>query len=192
MSDGGEGGTSEKTYTRDEVKAMIAAEVRKTQQRFSDYDELKQAAEAAAGSKSQLDKIQEALDKANARAERAEADALRSAVAQELGLTAKQARRLSGATRDELLADGRELIEDLGIKPGSKDGAGNGAEGEGKPQDGAAEGDGAGTTEDNDDARTRAPRARPRESLRSGAAMSEPRTDEMDPRKLAESVAKRF
>lgn len=187
----------EKKFTQADLDRVVADRLTRERAKFADYDELKQQASAAAGSKSQLDKIQDQLDKAEKRAEKAEGLALRSSVAAELGLSEARARRLTGATRDELLADGRQMIEDFGLKPGAQ-GAG-GTQQDGKDGDGAGEGAGSGDGndgkqqdgKDGDGTAQRAPRTRPRE-LRSGAAMSEPKTEEMDPGKLAESVGRRF
>jgi hypothetical protein len=183
----------EKKFTQADLDRVVADRLARERTKYADYDELKQQAQAAAGSKSQLDKIQDQLDKAEKRAEKAEGLALRSSVAAELGLSEARARRLTGATRDELLADGRQMIEDFGLKP--KGGAESDADGDddGKRQDGEGAGNDDGKQQDGkDDAPAqRAPRTRPRE-LRSGAAMSEPQTEEMDPRKLAESVGRRF
>jgi hypothetical protein len=67
------------------------------------------------------------LERANKRVAKAEADkaasdlrADRIEVAAELGLTPKQAKRLQGSTKEELEADAKELLEDLGIKPGAQ------------------------------------------------------------------------
>lgn len=187
-----EGETTVKTFTQEEVNRVVADRLTRERAKFADYDELKAAAKTAEGDKSALQKMQEQLDKMEKRATAAEADAVRSSVAAELGLTAKQARRLSGATRDELLADGREMIEDLGIKTGGKEGDGaKGGTGEGA----GAEGGDGGKTGEGTEGQTqerKAPRGRPAESLRSGAPMGESKTEEMDPIKLAAGVARRY
>lgn len=54
-----------------------------------------------------------ALATATANAAKAEADAIRAAVALEKGLTVKQAARLMGTTREELLADADEFLAEL-------------------------------------------------------------------------------
>jgi hypothetical protein len=183
----------EKKFTQADLDRLIADRLTRERAKFADYDELKAAADAAAGSKSQLDKIQEKLEKAEQRAARAEQDAMRSSVAAELGLTPKQARRLSGDSREALLADGRELLDDLGIKPGAKDedGKEDGANGTGDGN--ASDGGKAETgTADGDAQKSTAQRGKPKEALRSGAPMTETKTEEMDPLKLAAGVARRF
>lgn len=178
--------TSEKTFTRSEVRAMIAAEMRKVQEKYADYDELKAAAATADKSKSQLDKIQEQLTAMQSRAERAEAATLRRDVADELGLTARQAGRLKGSTREELLADGREYMEDNGIKPkGEREAppAGDGAAQDGKEVESGTNGSDADLP--------RRGSGRPRETLHSGAPMSAGAPTETDPMKLAALVPRR-
>jgi hypothetical protein len=186
MPDDDDAKTAEKTFTRAEVRAMIAAEMRKVQDKYADYDELKKQAEAGDKSKSQLDKIQEQLTAMQSRAEKAEAATLRRDVADELGLTPKQAQRLRGSTREELLADGREYMEDNGIKPkGERDTtpAGDAAAEDGKQ---------GGTETAGDDADPpRRGSGRPREALRSGAPMSQGAPEETDPMKLAAMVPRR-
>lgn len=190
---------SGRTFTQDDLNKAAAAAAdrvrRQLESKYGDYDHLKKAAEAAAGSKSQLDKIETALAQANARAEKAEREALRSSVAQELKLTARQARKLEGSTREEMLADGREMVEDFGIKPegkGADTDAGKlavGVEG----QDGnASTADGGTGSADDGSQPTRRGRPKETQALQTGATMSDPKAEEMDPRKLAESVARRF
>jgi hypothetical protein len=180
---------SEKTFTQADLDRVVADRLARERAKYADYDELKTAAQAAKGAESTLDKMQKQLDAMEKRATAAEAESMRSSVAAELGLTPKQARRLAGATREELLADGRELIDDLGIevKPGTK-------------QDGKKDGEGTETdtdddTEDDDKSSTStAPArttARPTESLKSGARMSAPAVEETDPLKLAALVKRR-
>lgn len=68
--------------------------------------------------------IQKATDKALAadkRADLAEARILRLEIAAEKGLTQAQAKRLMGATREELEADADELLEAFGGKNGAGD-----------------------------------------------------------------------
>lgn len=190
----------EKKFTQADLDRVVADRLTRERAKFADYDELKQAAQAAAGSKSQLDKMQEQLDKMAKRAEKAEGEALRSSVAAELGLSPRQARRLSGTTREELLADGRELLDDLGVKPGAKgDGNNDGANGGDGGSEGAADGDGkgdggkAGTgSADGNAQQQTAPRGKPKEDLKSGAPMSTPGKEETDPLKLAAAVQRRF
>lgn len=199
MADDDDSTTTEETFTRKQVRAMIAAEVRKVSERYADYDDLKTRADAADGAKDKIDKVLEKLEAAENRAASAELENARRDVADELGLTPKQARRLSGKTREELLADGRELIDDLGIKPRAKqqDSAGKGAATE------TDEDETDGTDDDVEDVETeqeetppprQAPArrpARPRETLRSGAPRTPTQPDELDPAKLAALIPRR-
>lgn len=181
----------EKKFTQADLDRVVADRLARERGKYADYDELKQQAQAAAGSKSQLDKIQEQLTKAEERATKAEREAIKSSVAQELGLTPRQARKLEGGNREEMLADGREILEDFGIK--KTDGTTNdGAAGEGgNAQAGSGDGGSTGQPAEQEPQR-RAPRGRPTESLKSGAPISEPATEETDPLKLAAGVARRF
>lgn len=61
--------------------------------------------------KSEAQKLEERANAAEARAARLESDSLRRDVADEKGLTPAQAKRLVGATRDELEADADEILE---------------------------------------------------------------------------------
>jgi hypothetical protein len=183
------GGTS---FTQAQVDAIVRDRIARERAKFADYDDLKQAAEAAGKSKTQLDKMQEQLDKMEKRALAAEADSMRSSVAAELGLTPRQARRLSGNTRDELLADGRELLDDLGIKPGTKGQDGKKDDDKGTDDNGTNDADDE--DDDTDKSKTPAPRtARTTESLRNGAPISRGTSEpeETDPMKLAAKIPRR-
>jgi hypothetical protein len=73
-----------------------------------------------AGDKSEMEKLQDQLGDLLKSQKDSELRALRLEVAAEKGLSAKQARRLSGATRSELESDADDLIEEFGIKKSSK------------------------------------------------------------------------
>jgi len=76
-------------------------------------------------SKSEAEKLSEKLSAAETRAAEAEQRLLRAEVAAEKGLTAKQARRLVGTTREELEADADDLLAVFGAsKDPEADGAG--------------------------------------------------------------------
>lgn len=109
----------DKTVTETEIDWKAEAEKWKAMSRKTEQ----QAKEATAKAK-RLDEIEEAqkseLEKAQARAEAAEKRALetelaalRAAVALEKGLTPSQAKRLVGASREDLEADADELLADL-------------------------------------------------------------------------------
>lgn len=65
-------------------------------------------------SKSDLEKAQSKAAEAEYRAQEAETRYLRLEVASEKGLTAAQARRLQGSTREELEKDADELLKEFG------------------------------------------------------------------------------
>lgn len=99
-----------KTFTQEDVNRLLASERRSQEQRFADaatkaaeYDKLTEQ------SKSDLQKATERAEKAEREAATATAARLRFEVAAEKGLTAKQAARLVGSTREELLADADAL-----------------------------------------------------------------------------------
>jgi|GEM_PF-5401976 len=71
--------------------------------------------------KSELERASERAADAEKRATDAEARALRLEVAAEKGLTAAQARRLVGATREEMEADADDLMDAFGTKPSDND-----------------------------------------------------------------------
>lgn len=135
ITDETETDTSEKPVAEKEIDWKAEAEKWKAMSRKTEQ----QAKEAAAKAK-RLDEIEEAqkseLEKAQARADAAEKKALetelaalRASVALEKGLTPSQAKRLVGASREDLEADADELLADL---KASKPGSAPSAEGQGK------------------------------------------------------------
>lgn len=190
--------TKPETFTREQVRKMIGAEVKKVREQFADYDDLAAKAADADKSKTKLDKMGEQLEALTKRAETAEIETARGRVAEKLGLTSKEAKRLTGKTYDELLADGEELVDDLGIDmKARKQGT------SGKPKgrtDDAGSNDGDDESDEHDDAdgddeqqetqreeRRPAPRRRPRE-LRSGAPATTSSAEPSDPLELIKSV----
>ena len=115
--EGGEGEGGQQTFTQADVDAAvekIAAKIRaeerkKVSERFSDYDDLKAKAE---GAKTLEDRVAEI----ERQAKESEARALRAEVANAKGLTASQAKRLVGSTKEELEADADELLKDIGAQ----------------------------------------------------------------------------
>lgn len=109
----------DKTFTQAEVNAILAREKRAAKP--ADYDELRKKA-------SEFDKLAEANQSDQERAAKAAADlerraaeaegrALRLDVAFDKGLTPAQAKRLVGATREDLEADADEILRDFPVKP---------------------------------------------------------------------------
>jgi hypothetical protein len=85
-----------------------AARYRTRAKELAPFEEQAKAAEEA--QKTELQKLQDELSTYKERATKAEQDAARARVAAEKGLTPAQARRLVGATEDELKADADELL----------------------------------------------------------------------------------
>lgn len=109
------GGGDDKTFSQADVDRIVADRLSREKGKYSDYDELKAKAEQLdeleAQNKSDLDKANDTASSEKARADKAEAELLRYQIASEKGLTAPQAKRLTGATREELEADADEILE---------------------------------------------------------------------------------
>lgn len=163
------GGGEEKTFTQAEVDKLIDQRIARERTKYSDYDDLKAKAqrlkEAEDADKSEIDKLKDRLSESESRASKAESEALRTTVASQKGLTANQAKRLSGSTKEELESDADELLESFGTKKSEGD-------------DG--EGDDGGKGESS--------RRRPKENLRPGASSEE---EPEDYTKIADEVYKR-
>lgn len=106
---------ADRTFTQEDVNRLLAQERRTQESRFAGYDELKAKAD-------QFDQLEEAnrteLERATARAEKAEKDLaasqaaqLRMQVAAAAKLPADMASRLQGDTAEELEADAEKLAE---------------------------------------------------------------------------------
>lgn len=167
-------GKTEETFTRAQVRSMIAAEVRKAREGFADYDDLKARAAEADKSKTQLDKVLEKLTQAEERTAKLEAQQTRSSVIAAKKLPANLAKWLpAGGTEEELTSKADELLADWKASGGKVDGE-------------------TGTTEQDGNegkvtppARPAATTGRPREDLRSGAPTTPREPEETDPLKLA-------
>jgi hypothetical protein len=195
MADDDGTGKTEETFTRAQVRAMIGAEVKKVRDQYADYDDLKARAAEADKSKTAIERIEAKLDETTKRAEKAERESLVREVADELGVSVRMARKFDGKTREEMLADGRDTLSDMGIEPDKtkrkaktsevddEDGGAAGSDEDGEQQ----------TAGRQDDARSElAPPARrqrrPVEQLRSGAPATPGKTEETDPLKLVADV----
>jgi len=121
-------GTAFKPITsQDDLNRLIGDRINKVKSQFADYEDLKAKAskfdEAEQANKSELEKERERAEKAEERATKAEQATLRADVAAAKGLTAGQAKRLVGSTREELEADADEILADFAPKkttPSSK------------------------------------------------------------------------
>jgi hypothetical protein len=117
-----EGNEPAKTLTQADVDRIVAERVAREKGKFADYGDLKAKAakfdELDQASKTEQERLTERLTTAEKRAAELESKALRLEVAAEKGLTTAQAKRLVGATREELEADADELLETF--KPAEK------------------------------------------------------------------------
>ena len=184
--DAGNGGA--KTFTQADVDKIVRERIAREREKYADYDELKARAAEADKSKSAIERIEAKLDEATKRADRAEEANMRREVADELGLTPRQARRLQGNTREELLADGREYMEDNGIKPkssGTKDDGKTDSDSDKDSDDGKADDEDRSQQQERNRPSTR---QRPTETLRSGAPATTGKPEETDPLKLVANV----
>lgn len=204
--DAGNGGA--KTFTQAELDAVVRDRLARERTKYADYDELKAKATEADKAKGQLDKMSEQLESLTRENEAAKIEKARRDVADELGLTPKEAKRLHGKTFDELLSDGKDLVDDLGIdvkarKQGkgksTTDGAGSGdGERESGGDDDNSSGSGSSTEQEsetgNGAGQREERRSRPRENLRSGARMSPGGTSDesKDPLALIAGVPRRY
>lgn len=101
-------GLQEKVATANQERDEAKAEVTEKQ---------KELDEVTASNSTDADAVRKAQDKvreAEAKAEKAESAALRLEVALDKGLTAVQAKRLLGSTKEELESDADELVESFG------------------------------------------------------------------------------
>lgn len=114
--------------SQEEFDKRIGQRLAKERDKYADYDDLKsQAAEYQKYLDSQKDeqtKLNEAYEQsqqelADLRKQLAdhEVNQLRAEIAAEKGLTLKQAKRLSGTTREELEADADDLLDTFPTKP---------------------------------------------------------------------------
>jgi hypothetical protein len=139
----------------------------------------KQLDDSQSKTKSEMDKLIGRFDAMEERATKAERKALVAEIGEEHGLTAAQASRLRGDTREELVADAEELRETFGVKAKPKPKASD-------ESDAGDEADGKAKANGKDDG-AKPSLGRPKEKLRGGA--SPPDTEEaVDPAKLAKSI----
>lgn len=109
------------SFSQADVDRIVADRLTRERGKFADFDSYKQKAakfdELEAAQKTAEQRAAEALTAAETRATAAERRALLLEVATEKGLTAAQAKRLVGNSREELLADADEF---LGSLPGAQ------------------------------------------------------------------------
>lgn len=97
------------TFTQADVDRIVRERVQRERTKFADYDELKEKAGSATT-------LEERVAEIERTAKASEERALRAEVANAKGLTPTQAKRLIGATREELEADAVELLADIGAQ----------------------------------------------------------------------------
>ncbi len=108
--------------SQEEFDKRIGQRLAKEREKFADYDEIKQAAdkykEYLDSQKDEQTKLAEERDRLLAELEESRKEVetrkineLRAEIASEKGLTLKQAKRLTGTTREELEADADDLLE---------------------------------------------------------------------------------
>jgi hypothetical protein len=107
-----------KTFTQEQVNALLAEQMRKDGAKLADYKDLKAKAarldELEEKNKTDLQKQQERAEAAERRAAEAEAKAIRAEVAAEKGVPLNL---LAGTTREELQVSADALLEFRGDKP---------------------------------------------------------------------------
>lgn len=193
-------GKTEPTFTRAQMAREVARQVREKVSsalaEYGDLEELKRKAADADKNASKLDKMAEQVATLTKRAEAAEIDSARARVAEELGLTAKEAKRLKGKTYEELKSDGDEFVDDMGIDvKARKAGKTEGGRKSGDDNDSNTGDDDTDSSTDNDEPKKQEParrrRERPTEDLRSGAPMSTGGREETDPLKLVADIPRR-
>ena len=114
----GDGGDAAKEFkpvtTQDDLDRIVQQRLARERTKYADYDDLKaKASEFDKSQEAQKTELQKAIDRATkteGAAAEASLTALRYEVALEKGLTAVQAKRLVGKTKDELSADADELV----------------------------------------------------------------------------------
>lgn len=161
----------------------------------ANHAELQRLQQASDSSKSDMDKLRDEVAKLTKQAEESELKALKAEVAQEKGLTAKQARRLSGTTRAELEADADELIETFGVKRQTSDtDDGDGDQKAGGQQNGedgqngsvGQQGDTSGGSAEQQGGRR--PRSQPKDPNAPGGGSGGSGEEGFDPKKVADEI----
>jgi hypothetical protein len=120
-----------KTFTQEQIDDLVEKRLAREREKYTGYDDLKEQVAALTAEKKkledegksdsekvseQLTSLQKQLEEEKEARTKSEAEALRLRVAQAKGLTEAQARRLQGATREELEADADDLLESFGGK----------------------------------------------------------------------------
>ena len=121
----GEQKQQEQSFTQADVDRIVNERLAREKTKYADYDDLK----AKAGNAVTLEERVAEIEK---QAKASEDRALRAEIANAKGLTASQAKRLIGSTREELEADADELLKDIGERESERKKRGNRVPDEGK------------------------------------------------------------
>lgn len=142
---GGSGSGGEKTFTQDEVNRIVEERLKRERSKFSDYDDLKAKAAEADKSKSDVQKLTEAVDQLKNDLGEERKQSKRSEVARRTGLSMAKVERLQGDTVDEMLADAEKVfdVKPDQNEPGKGGDTGNGG---GQQQNGAGQQAGGGSS----------------------------------------------
>lgn len=112
---------SGKTFTQDQVNDLIAREKGKIQRNYEGHDELKRKAarldELEASNQSELEKAQTKIQRAEKRADDAEAKLLRYEVAQQKEVPAKLVPLLTASSREGLESQADLILENAKTEP---------------------------------------------------------------------------
>lgn len=171
-------------FTQADVDRIVADRLARERGKYADYDELKRKAADADKTKSDVDKLTEAVRTLTERAEKAEIATMKREVADRFKLPKSFANRLGGKTTEDLEREAREMVDELkslGVdldktsgdggkdagKDGGKDGGKAGNDGAGNG-DGGKDGAGGGGGDGDDPATRPLSSGRPKEQLRSG------------------------
>lgn len=108
-------GDAGKTFTQDQVNDLLARQKGDVQRKYADYDDLKSKAERLdeieESNRTELERAQGKLSKAEERAGEAEAKLLRYEVASEKKVPPQAVDFLKGTTKEELEASADKLLE---------------------------------------------------------------------------------
>lgn len=163
--DGDDKGTDKKDDAgraggNEQLKKDLARERRDRQALQTQLDEVNKKLDAHEKAKlSDTEKLAAERDEIKAELDKTRAEVLRMTVASEKGLTAAQAKRLVGSTKEELEADAEELLETFGGGKSAED-------------------------DDGDDDSSGPPSSRPKEKFR-GGGKPDAEPEETDERALA-------
>lgn len=110
-----DGGDGAKTFTQEELDRIVGERIGRERQKYSDYDELKTAAERLREleerDQTEAQKAAKRVEESDARAHAAEARLLRFEVAAAKGLDPKLSEFLTGTDRAEMEAKADQLLE---------------------------------------------------------------------------------